>query len=346
MVSSKSLSALLGVALAAVQSTLAAKLVDAPPQELLSYTPFGGKNASILKSPADWNRNTFPIPVHSHNDYERTVPIFEALSYGALSMESDVWLNPDDGKLYVGHDPYSLTRERTFQALTIEPLVKAIEQANRANILQSQSEEAQFFANLQNTVRTNTSNAWNGYYSLGVGSSAPLQLLVDIKTDGNATWPVLVQELEPLRKRGWLTSYENGKINPGPVLVIGTGNTPIHQVAPLHKRDYFFDGPLGKLDTPTVINGTSYEWNSTLSPIASGSFRVICGEYDGLDEASDAVKQNISAPIQQAHAKGIKSRYWDSPQWPIFARHRINHLMLAAKSDFIGSDDLADIARW
>lgn len=30
----------------------------------------------------------------AHNDYEREVPVFEALSYGVLSIESDVWLNP------------------------------------------------------------------------------------------------------------------------------------------------------------------------------------------------------------------------------------------------------------
>ena len=35
-----------------------------------------------------------PLFMHSHNDYERPVPVFEALAYGALSVESDVWLNP------------------------------------------------------------------------------------------------------------------------------------------------------------------------------------------------------------------------------------------------------------
>ena len=33
----------------------------------------------------------------------------------------------------MGHDPYSLSKERTFDALTVQPLVKAIEQANMAN---------------------------------------------------------------------------------------------------------------------------------------------------------------------------------------------------------------------
>lgn len=223
--------ALLGLSLGgAIPLATALRLVPSSPASLSSFSPYGGgADASILSSPADWNRNTFPKPVHSHNDYERPVPVFDALAYGARSIESDVWLNPADGKLYVGHDPFSLSRERTFQALTVQPLLKAIAQANKANSRYHDSEEAAFFAELQKSVATNTSLPWNGYYSLGVGSSAPIQLLVDIKTDGHETWPVLVRELEPLRKRGWLTRYENGKLIPGPILVIGyvTGPTTL-----------------------------------------------------------------------------------------------------------------------
>lgn len=91
-----------------------------------------------------------------------------------------------------------------------------------------------------------------------------------------------------------------------------TGNTPVDLVAPLHSRDYFIDGPLGALDKNVEIGGTSFEWNATLSPIASGSFVKLVGEYDGLAEASDAVIANISRPIQQAHERGIQSRYWES----------------------------------
>ena len=42
----------------------ASKLVPSEPAVTRDYAPFGGKNAKILKSPADWNRNTYPICVH------------------------------------------------------------------------------------------------------------------------------------------------------------------------------------------------------------------------------------------------------------------------------------------
>ena len=51
----------------------ASKLVAESPAVTPDYEPFGGKNASILKSPADWNRNTFPLYIHCllRNDFLR-----------------------------------------------------------------------------------------------------------------------------------------------------------------------------------------------------------------------------------------------------------------------------------
>lgn len=47
----------------------ASKLVDADPHEMSSYEPFGGADAAILRSPADWNRNTYPIFMHCTYEY-------------------------------------------------------------------------------------------------------------------------------------------------------------------------------------------------------------------------------------------------------------------------------------
>lgn len=38
-------------------------------------------------------------PLHSHNDYWHDIPFYTALSYGAISIEADVWLV--NGTLYV-----------------------------------------------------------------------------------------------------------------------------------------------------------------------------------------------------------------------------------------------------
>ncbi|CAO1614082.1 unnamed protein product [Parajaminaea phylloscopi] len=301
----------------------------------------GGANSSLLKHPADWSRDVLPIPVHSHNDYWRDVPILDALALGVRSVESDVWLYKDE--LYVGHDPFALSQERTFSSLTVQPLLKAIDQANEANALKSDTDESRFFAGLQKEQKLGNFTA--GFYSAGVGLTAPIQLLIDIKTDGETTWPRVVEELKPLRDRGYLTRYEAGKVIPGPILVVGTGNTPIDQVAPLTSRDYFFDGPLGNLSQTFEIKGTQYKWNSTLSPLASVDFSKVVSKWEGHEDAPEDVRANLTKAIDEAHQLGITTRFWDTPGWPRFARDRVNKVLLALGSDWINADDLEAIAR-
>ncbi|PKI85032.1 hypothetical protein MVES1_000796 [Malassezia vespertilionis] len=330
-----------------VGSAIASKLAPSSPEVLLDYEPFGGKNASILKSPADWNRNTYPIFVHSHNDYERRVPVLEALSYGALSIESDVWLNPKDEVLYVGHDPFSLTTKRTFHAITVKPLMQAIDQANTANAVHVRNDASSLFADLQASVATKDSPWWNGYYSLGVGNTQPIQLMVDIKNDAENSWKKVLSALEPLRKRGYLTRYEYGKVIPGPIIVVGAGATPIEQVAGKHKRDVFYDCQLAELRKPgPKVQGIQYEWNSTLCPIASGDFASITGDYTGVHMPSKKINESISSVVREAHKRGIKTRFWDTPAWPAYARDRVNKLLLELGSDWINADDLSAIAKF
>lgn len=278
---------------------------------------FGGAKATILQHPADWSRNIFPIPVHSHNDYWRDVPILDALANGVYSMESDVWLNPDDKELYVGHDPFALSKERTFESLTLKPLKKAIDQANAANHIHSNTQEAKFFANLQNQTfpQINSSSTSRvGFYSAGVGLSAPLQLLIDIKTDGNETFPYIVKCLQPLADQGYLTKYDakTNKTIPGPITIIGTGNTPINQLINLPSpRFVYFDCPLGKLDSPFTVNGTSYKYDHTICGIASTNLGSITN-YKGIDSATDVQRKNLTDAINQAHSYNIKTRVWDT----------------------------------
>ena len=228
-----------------------------------------------------------------------------------MSIETDVWLNPKDSNLYVGHDPFSLTRERTFSAIAVQPLMDALNQANSANSNYSDSEDAEFFKELQQSLRTPTSNPWNGYFSLGVGNTASILLLVDIKTNGATTWPLVVEQLKPLREKGWLTKYENGTVINGPVTVIGTGATPLDQLVGLDSRDVFFDCPLGELDQGKEINGTTYKFDASLCGVASTDFGSIT-TWRGLNEASDEVRKNLTTPITQAHDLNIKTRYWDT----------------------------------
>ena len=61
----------------------------------------------------DVTRDVTPVQCHSHNDYWRRVPLYDALRWGCTGVEADVWLF--DEELYVGHNTNALTRDGTFQ---------------------------------------------------------------------------------------------------------------------------------------------------------------------------------------------------------------------------------------
>ena len=62
-----------------------------------------------------------PVLIHSHNDYCRRAPFWQAYAQGVYSIEADVFLH--DGKLLVGHDVEDLSPDMTFESLYVEPIV-------------------------------------------------------------------------------------------------------------------------------------------------------------------------------------------------------------------------------
>lgn len=100
-------------------------------QEYEQYLPDWGEPGhagdGLARYPTDATRNILPIPCHSHNDYWRRVPLLDAIHAGCISVEADVWLFKDREELYVGHGTSSLTRERTFNSLYINPLVDLLD---------------------------------------------------------------------------------------------------------------------------------------------------------------------------------------------------------------------------
>lgn len=89
------------------------------------------------------------------------------------------------------------------------------------------------------------------------------------------TLPVVLSALQPLRSAGYLSTFSKGVFTLGPVLAIGTGNTPLEGIKALEPRDVFFDAPLTDLSTPS--NTT---WTFELSPIASTDYNVAVGVYN------------------------------------------------------------------
>lgn len=269
--------------------------------------------------PTNFLQDVIPKRIHSHNDYWRRVPLFTALHQGCMSVEADVWLFDDPARkdhLYVGHNRAALQPKRTFQSLYIQPLV---------DILERQNPSTEFY---NDTVR-------------GVFDTAPeqtLTLLVDLKTDGAKTWPKVVEQLQPLRERGWLTHVANGTIHERAVTVVGTGNTPFELLTANDTyRDYFFDAPLDRLSSEAPYDATN-------SYFASVSFGSTIGSA-WMGKMSREQIRRIRQQVKQAHARGLKVRYWDTPEWPVSTRNRIWELLVREGVDFLNADNVKAAAR-
>lgn len=119
--------------------------------------------AALMLIPAiAWAQN--PILLHSHNDYERTQPFWEAYNEHFDSIEADVYCI--DGTLYVSHDRKDIEPERTFETLYLEPVLKVF--------------------------GSNGDRPW-------AGSEQKLQLLIDIKEMTEPTLDALTELLDAHR---------------------------------------------------------------------------------------------------------------------------------------------------
>ncbi|RDB28590.1 hypothetical protein Hypma_015440 [Hypsizygus marmoreus] len=283
----------------------------AKPGVLQQIEHLESSNSPLLRYPTQFSQGIIPKQIHSHNDYWRDVPLLTALSYGVSSVEADVWLV--DGTLLVGHEAAALTKERTLESLYIQPLLK---------ILRSQNPTNEFTVNQTRP---------NGVFDTSSGT--PLQLLVDMKTDGAATLPFVLRAIEPLRKAHYLTTFSNGVLTKSAVTIVGTGNTPLEGIKALSPRDIFFDAPL------TGLVNSNTTWDATLSPLASVDYEVAVG-WNGIGNITDVQSASITSLVEQAHDLGITARFWDTPGWPRQARDNVWKQLLRSGADWLNADDL------
>lgn len=300
---------LFAASIASAQSDIS---LSKPLQAILSHAHSGPR----YTYPTDLTQGIIPKFFHSHNDYWRPIPFYSALSVGAVSIEADVWLY--NGVLHVGHEESALTNERTFQSLYVYPIL---------NVLKKQNPDSPFL----------TEPTKNGVYDTDGGQT--LYLYVDVKTDGETTFPYVIRELEPLRAAGYLTTWNGTGVTYAPVTVIGTGNTPLDQIQGVDNRDYFYDAPLPYLDT-TFSNITS-----SVSLTANWDFADIFGEVRSQTFNSSQMK-TLEKQVETAHDKGILVRYWDQPGWPVGTRNAIWRILWDAGVDLLNVDDLEGAANF
>ncbi|KOC09399.1 hypothetical protein AFLA70_12g006411 [Aspergillus flavus AF70] len=257
---------------------------------------------------------------HGGNEYDYPTDFTRGLSKGCVSTEADVWLY--NGTLYVGHDESSLTEERTFESLYVNPML---------DVLKRQNPQTRFV-----TLPTK-----NGVFD--TTSSQTLYFFVDVKTSGPETFEAVISALEPLRKEGYLTSLKDNKtVTSGPITVIGTGNTPLDMVGPVANRDYFFDAHLDELEENPEIT-------SLISPVASTSFQEAVGSVTYSEDGavlSDEQLATLRSQISTAKERGIGARYWETPYYPIRIRNAVWRTLLQEGVALLNADDLDAVAAY
>ncbi|KAI9843403.1 MAG: hypothetical protein M1837_006429 [Sclerophora amabilis] len=314
----------------------------------------------LYSYPTDLTRGIVPVKIHSHNDYWRDVPFYSgsllpprlpfpilppwirttgevqradsgelALSVGAISVEADVWLYNET--LYVGHERSALTAERTLEALYIEPILDTLRRLNP---------QTPFV----------TSPTKNGVFD--TDNEQTLYLWIDIKTDSATTFPQVVKALEPLRQANYLTTLNTTADPssstpvpvPGPITVIGTGNTALSDILSLvPTRDIFYDAPLPLLSLASSSSSSrdtkDQNITSSTSPIASTNFATQFGRVTNTTlNATQLTK--LREQIHSAHDLGIGVRYWDTPAWPVSTRNGLWRQLCDEGVDLLNVDDL------
>ncbi|MBL8731554.1 MAG: hypothetical protein JNN13_04205 [Planctomycetes bacterium] len=230
--------------------------------------------------------------LHGHNDYLQPRPLLAALELGLGSVEADVFLQ--HGELLVGHERWQLRAGRSLRSLYLEPLQR-----------------------------------WVDDHGGRVHDLTPFVLLVDIKADAAAVYDALRRELAPFA--GMLTRFVDGRIEPGAVTVLLSGDRPRELVAKDHDRCCALDGRLTDLGRGVP---------NALMPWISDQWRRV-GDWDGRDDLLPAERARLDGFIAATHAEGKQLRFWGAPD-----RAEAWLLLHDAGVDHIGSDRPAAAVAW
>jgi len=204
------------------------------------------------------------VRAHSHNDYLHERPLADALAHGFWSVEADIWLT--NGALLVAHDFDKAVPEKTLQRLYLEPL--------RA------------FAKTNAAIRR---------------GSPPLTLLIDVKSEAEATYHALRGILK--QYGDILTRFESNSIRTNAVMVIISGNRDEATMRGEPVRYAALDGRLPDLDTNLSV---------ALVPLISDNWTKHF-KWRGVGALSGEERENLRKLVARTHGQGRRLRLWAAP---------------------------------
>ncbi|QDU70530.1 PI-PLC domain-containing protein [Mucisphaera calidilacus] len=216
---------------------------------------------------------------HSHNDYYQRQPLTLALDAEMLSIEADVFVRGDE--LFVAHDEHEIRSHRTLRRLYLDPLYTRFEQRG------GKQTDAPFGGSVR-------------------PSGTPIVLMVDFKSEGSTTWPVLEQQLAqyPGMIRHVATHTDGSvSITPGPVIVAVSGKRPIEMMTNAVGRYSGIDGRF-----PDDLNSNR---PAHLMPMVSCSFSTLSRKAGGnrVDNLRPVLNRFARATAEQ----GRLARVWGTP---------------------------------
>ncbi|KAL9111998.1 MAG: hypothetical protein Q9227_003618 [Pyrenula ochraceoflavens] len=291
--------------------------------EILWHWGFSSSHRTVLRSNiCNATLNIDTMPMHSHNDYWRKHPLFDAIKYGAVSVEADVYVrNITVNKrlqedLLVGHKPKDLRTDKTLTSMYLNPLYQILTYQNSPETLQCREGKS--------------TDGFQGVYDTAPDKS--FVLLIDVKTNGTSTLPIVLRQLQALRDKDWLTYYDSSasQVISRPLTVVMSGNTVFEDLLALPEaaygmkfRDVFFDAPLDKLEDPDHGKPQGqFFYNSTNSQYASVAFgRSV--RKSGIGRLSSFQSAKVETQVNAAKARGLISRYYDTPGWPAGVRNAV-----------------------
>ncbi|MFY7814148.1 MAG: alkaline phosphatase [Chryseobacterium taeanense] len=207
---------------------------------------------------------------HSHNDYEQKVPFWYALGAGATSIEADVFLR--NNELYVSHEQKDINKEKTFDNLYLKPLDKALQ--------------------------------------LGIITDQPIQILIDLKTEGESTLKSVVSQIS---KYPEIIGHKN-------ISFVISGNQPAPEKFVAYP-DFI------KFDYQSLENLTPQQWQKVgLVSLNFKNYSVWNGK--GAPTVDDLPK--ITEVIKKAKAFQKPFRFWAIPDgkssWEFFAHAGVDYI--------------------
>ncbi|GHH73146.1 phosphatidylinositol-specific phospholipase C/glycerophosphodiester phosphodiesterase family protein [Promicromonospora soli] len=233
---------------------------------------------------------------HAHNDYEHERPLYDALAHGFTSVEADVWLV--NGELLVAHDLADVDPSRTLESLYLDPLHDLVGSGGRS-----------------------VYPGWDG----------SLQLLIDIKSAGEPTYAAVHEALAD--HRAILERSVHGRVRPGPVTAVISGNRPLETMRSQAVRYAFYDGRSGDLGSGLPAG---------LMPLVSDNWTKLF-TWQGVGAMPDAERERLHQLVDQAHAAGYRVRFWATPDQAGAARDAVWAELADAGVDHINTDDLAGL---